>query len=62
MTAGLILLVGGLVFLSGSAMLAFFWAVKNGQFNNLAEAPKVIFDQDEPIGTSTDRFPKNSRS
>lgn len=57
MTAGLLLLVAGLVFLSGSALLAFYWAVQDGQFSNLTEAPLIIFDNDEPVGAPTDRFP-----
>lgn len=54
---GPILMVGGLIFLSGSALVAFFWAVKDGQFRNLDKAPEVIFDEDEPVGKATDRFP-----
>jgi cbb3-type cytochrome oxidase maturation protein len=61
MTAGILLLVSGLVFLSGSALLAFYWAVRDGQFNNLSESAKTIFDADEPVGTPTDRFPSNTR-
>ncbi|MEI6491138.1 MAG: cbb3-type cytochrome oxidase assembly protein CcoS [Verrucomicrobiota bacterium] len=57
MTAGLILILGGLVFLSGSALAAFCWATKRGQFRNLREAALTIFDRDEPPGTPTDRFP-----
>ena len=57
MTAGLILILGGLVFLSGSALAAFCWAIKDGQFRNLREAPLTIFDRDELPGTPTDRFP-----
>ncbi|MDX2080903.1 MAG: cbb3-type cytochrome oxidase assembly protein CcoS [Terrimicrobiaceae bacterium] len=62
MTAGVILLVGGLVFLSGSALAAFYWSVKTGQLNNLAEGAKSIFDEDEPVGVSTDKFPSKTRS
>ncbi|MFZ4776613.1 MAG: cbb3-type cytochrome oxidase assembly protein CcoS [Terrimicrobiaceae bacterium] len=57
MTAGFILLVAGLVFLSGSALFAFYWAVKDGQLSNLTEAPLTIFDDEEPVGEPTDRFP-----
>lgn len=57
MTPGFLLLIGGLVFLSGSALLAFCWAIKNGQMSNLSEAPLAIFDDDEPVGFPTDRFP-----
>lgn len=57
MTAGFLLLIGGLVFLSGSALFAFYWSVKDGQLDNLGEAAKTIFDDGEPIGTPTDKFP-----
>lgn len=61
MTAGVILLTGGIVFLSGSALLAFFWAVKDGQLNNLPSGAQSIFDEDEPVGQPTDRFPSPKR-
>ena len=57
MTAGILLLTAGLVFLSGSALLAFYWSLKNGQLNNLSSAAATIFDEDEPVGTPTDKFP-----
>ncbi|MFA7232953.1 MAG: hypothetical protein WC076_02460 [Terrimicrobiaceae bacterium] len=57
MTAGSLLIVGGIVFLSGSALLAFCWAVRDGQLRRLKEAPRTIFDDDEPVGVPTDRFP-----
>lgn len=62
MTAGSILLVFGLVFLSGSALLAIYWAAKTGQFSNISKGAATIFDEDEPVGMPTDRFPaKNSQ-
>jgi cbb3-type cytochrome oxidase maturation protein len=62
MTAGIILLVFGFVILSGSALLAICWAAKSGQFSNITEGAASIFDQDEPVGVPTDRFPvKNSQ-
>lgn len=54
------LVPAGIVFLSGSAILAFYWAAKTGQFRNLNEGAKVIFDADEPIGKPTDHFPGES--
>ncbi|MEI8309557.1 MAG: cbb3-type cytochrome oxidase assembly protein CcoS [Verrucomicrobiota bacterium] len=57
MNAGLFLLIGGLIFLSGSALAAFWWAIKDGQLRDLRKAPLTIFDDDEPVGTPTDRFP-----
>ena len=49
-----LLVFGGMIFLGGSALAAFYWAVKTGQFRNLGAAPEVIFDEDEPIGKMTD--------
>lgn len=57
MNTGLVLLAFGLVFLSGSALLALWWALKDGQIQNLEEASAVIFDAEEPVGVLTDAFP-----
>ena len=57
MTAGFLLMVSGIVFFFGSALLAFFWAVRDGQLRNLPKASQTIFDDDEPVGTPTDKFP-----
>ena len=51
-----ILLAAGLVFFSGSTLAAFYWAAKTGQFRNLEDGSKSIFDADEPVGTATDAF------
>ena len=57
MEAGVILLVLGLVLLSGSALAAFCWAARDGQLENLENASAVIFDESEPVGERGDRFP-----
>ncbi len=51
-----ILLAAGLVLFGGSTVAAFYWAARTGQFRNLEEGSKVIFDADEPVGTATDAF------
>ena len=51
-----ILLGAGLVFFGGTTLAAFYWAARTGQFRNLEDGSKVIFDDDEPIGTATDVF------
>ena len=33
------------------------WAIKRGEFENLRESSRMIFDQAEPIGVVTDHFP-----
>lgn len=40
-----------------SALAAFWWAARNGQFENVEEGSLSIFDADEPVGRSTDTFP-----
>lgn len=56
-TADFFLITGGIVFLSGTAFAALCWAVKDRQFGDLSGAPLTIFDADEPVGVSTDKFP-----
>jgi len=57
MTAGILLLVGGLVVLCGSALAAFCWAVRDGQLCDLTTVTATIFDDGEPVGVATDKFP-----
>ena len=59
MTASLILIFGGMLALSGSAFIAFIWSIRDGQMTRLKDAPLTIFDEDEPVGVSTDRFPSS---
>ncbi len=49
--------VGGLVFLTGSALLAFHWVLRTGQLKNPAKIALQIFDEEEPVGEMTDWFP-----
>lgn len=51
-----ILLAAGLVFFGGSTLAAFYWAAKTGQFRNLEDGSRSIFDKDEPVGAATDSF------
>ncbi|MGF1531250.1 MAG: cbb3-type cytochrome oxidase assembly protein [Puniceicoccaceae bacterium] len=50
-----ILGVGALLFTT--AVLALFWASRNGQMNNFEAGAKTIFDEEEPEGQQTDFFP-----
>ena len=43
--------------LGGTAIGALIWAIKSGQFQNIDEGARVIFDEDEPEGVVNDRFP-----
>jgi cbb3-type cytochrome oxidase maturation protein len=51
-----ILLAAGLFFFGGTTLAAFYWAARTGQFRNLEDGSKCIFDEDEPVGTATDAF------
>jgi cbb3-type cytochrome oxidase maturation protein len=59
MTPGILLLTGGLVFLCGSALGAVYWALRSGQFEDLKSAAATIFDDGEPVGLATDKFPSS---
>ena len=48
-----LLLVIGLFCGCAAAMMG--WSVKAGQFENADRNSKCIFDEDEPVGTPTDR-------
>ncbi len=44
-----------------SAVYALYWAVKTGQFREIEKGATEIFDEEEPIGVTTDSFPKKRR-
>ncbi|MBE2214984.1 MAG: cbb3-type cytochrome oxidase assembly protein [Opitutaceae bacterium] len=52
---GLLALIG--LLMSASAVYAFFWAQKTGEFRDLDQQARSIFDETEPEGVVTDRFP-----
>jgi nitrogen fixation-related uncharacterized protein len=52
-----VIVIGGLVLLTGSALLALRWALRTGQLRNPAKAALQIFDDEEPVGEMTDLFP-----
>ncbi len=43
--------------LGASAIAALVWAIRRGEFDQLREASQSIFDDEEPVGKVTDRFP-----
>jgi cbb3-type cytochrome oxidase maturation protein len=51
-----VLLAAGMVFFGGTTVAAFYWAARTGQFRNLEEGARSIFDGDEPVGSATDTF------
>ncbi len=57
-------IIAGFIFASlffVAAALALNWAHKNGQLSDLNRGAKSIFDEDEPLGEVTDRFPRKRR-
>jgi cbb3-type cytochrome oxidase maturation protein len=42
-----------------SAVCALFWCVRSGQMQDFRAGARSIFDDDEPIGEVTDRFPSD---
>lgn len=40
-----------------TAIAALVWSIRRGEFDNLREAALSIFDEEEPPGAVTDRFP-----
>jgi len=52
---GLLALIG--LLMSVSAIYAFFWAQKTGEFKDLDAQARSIFDPSEPEGVVSDFFP-----
>jgi len=50
-------IVGSIILMGGSALYAIYWAAKGGQFANMENGARVIFDAGEPVGKVTDLFP-----
>ena len=57
-----ILFVSSVIVLPAAALLALRWAVRHGEFKNLEQTALSIFDDEEPVGRMTDRFPGKRRS
>jgi nitrogen fixation-related uncharacterized protein len=43
--------------LGASAVAALVWSIRRGEFDQMREAALSIFDEEEPVGQVTDRFP-----
>jgi len=57
-----LIFVGSVVVLPAVALLALRWAFGHGEFRNLQQNALSIFDDDEPLGLMSDRFPDPSLS
>lgn len=53
-----LILLLGVILMGVIGIAALCWAAGNGQFTNLNQSSRVIFDRDEPIGKPTDSFPE----
>lgn len=50
------------VFLFGlSAIYGLVWAMRTGQMDDFRRGAASIFDEDEPVGESTDAFPREGK-
>ncbi|MCX7605184.1 MAG: cbb3-type cytochrome oxidase assembly protein CcoS, partial [Bryobacteraceae bacterium] len=56
-TAFYVALWGLAAALGATAIGGLVWAIRRGEFDNLREGAASIFDDEEPIGQATDRFP-----
>jgi cbb3-type cytochrome oxidase maturation protein len=59
--AFVIIVASSFVLLTGSALLALRWALRNGQFDHAERTALSIFDEEEPVGEVQDRFPARPR-
>jgi nitrogen fixation-related uncharacterized protein len=53
----LVLVFGLIAAFSASVVWGLWWALKGGQFSDFQKGALSIFDEDEPVGHTTDRFP-----
>jgi nitrogen fixation-related uncharacterized protein len=44
--------------ITGTAVYALYWSSKHGQLRDFERGAVSIFDDEEPVGQMTDRFPK----
>jgi cbb3-type cytochrome oxidase maturation protein len=56
------LLFGSMFVFGGVVLYSLYWAARTGQFTNLQRGAESIFDADEPVGQTTDGFPKGKSS
>lgn len=56
-----ILIWGSWIIFGATTVWALAWAIGSGQFSQLQEGARSIFDEDEPIDEMTDLFPDVDR-
>ena len=47
--------------LTGTAVYALYWSSRHGQLRDFERGAVSIFDEEEPVGRMTDRFPPKRR-
>jgi cbb3-type cytochrome oxidase maturation protein len=47
--------------LTGTAVYALYWSSRHGQLRDFERGAESIFDNEEPVGQMTDRFPPKRR-
>ena len=52
-----LLMWGSMLVFGSSAILALVWAIRTGQMSGFTQGASSIFDDQEPIGRTTDAFP-----
>jgi nitrogen fixation-related uncharacterized protein len=55
-----IIFVSSVVVLPATALLALRWTARHGGFDDLQKTALSIFDEEEPVGRMTDRFPAST--
>jgi nitrogen fixation-related uncharacterized protein len=58
MTIIWIMFVCSVVLLPATALLALRWAARHGAFEDFQKTALSIFDEEEPVGRLSDRFPE----
>ena len=58
MSLGVIVLVGGMILISLTALVFLIWGFKNGQFKNLEETKYQVLEEKEPQGWEDDKGEK----
>ena len=57
---GVFIFIWSFALISGTVMVwVLAWAIARGEFRDLRQGARMIFDEEEPIGVVTDRFPEN---
>ena len=59
---GVFIFIWSFALISGITMVWLLaWAIRKGEFRDLRQGARMIFDVDEPIGVVTDHFPGERR-